>query len=104
MSEHTNVIRFPVERRPGAPKSPREMYRAYHRHRTHARLLREKLGMCMDLPAEDTTEAELARLAMRVCDLVLEARDADESGRSELIQQSNDLIQEYERIREEETK
>lgn len=103
MTEHTNIIRFPVERRPGAPKSPREMYRAYHHHRLRARELREQLGMRMDLPEEDTTEAELARLAMHVCDLVIATRDASGEEHNELVRQSNALIREYERVREGET-
>lgn len=74
----------------------RRMLASYYFHLARVRELGESLGV-----RQEPSEAEMARLAMRVCDLVLAARDErDVPNRKIITDESSVAIRAYEELRE----
>lgn len=76
----------------------RRKLNSYYIHIARARALAESLGLPKK-PRED----EMARLAMRVCDLILDSRDeTDQEVVREMVSESGSALGAYEFLREKE--
>lgn len=98
----SNIIDFTAERqkrRPGETLDPLDTWRlthvAYRYHYQRVHELGEQLGLKPEKPS-----AELGRLAMRVCDLVLASRDTTGEEHQRLVDESSTAIQAYEELRD----
>ena len=101
MTERSNIIRFPTERRDLTPSGlPVADRRA--QYETSMGLLREAMANAGEpLPETDPRRAALATLAIRVCDLVLDMRSANASTREEMSAESTKALIEYDELRQE---
>lgn len=99
MNERSNIIQFPLERRgvrPERPKSPSTVEFDYS-----MQLLREAMERAGEpFPDTDPRRAALATLAMRVCDLVLEAKGASGRERMRLSLESQAAMAEYDEMKQ----
>lgn len=100
MTERSNIIHFPLERRgvrPEPPRSPSAIEFDYS-----MQMLREAMERAGEpFPDADPRRAALATLAMRVCDLVIEAKEAPSHERRRLSLESQAALAEYYKLREE---
>lgn len=99
------IINFALEREKrrksdgtNALAERRRKLNSYYLHIARAQALAESLGLPKQQP-----EAEMARLAMRVCDLILDSRDeTDQDVVREMVSESGSALGAYEHLREKE--
>ena len=103
MTERSNVIHFPVERRDRTTNRATNLRRllasyAYHAGKLEA--IRAEMGVQQEPEvAHELRREELAALAMRVCDLVLASQETTGAVHAEQIAESLVAIRAYEELR-----
>lgn len=97
------IINFAIEREKrrrsdgtSALSERRRTLNSYYFHLARVRELEESLGV-----RQEPLDTEMARLAMRVCDLVLDSRDETDVDRTrEMVAESGEAIGAYEYLRD----
>ncbi|SIS11807.1 hypothetical protein [Williamsia sterculiae] len=98
MTDESNIIKFPVERREQAIQRHQNRHRIDRFRAAYLRLklTRRELGFTEPNPALNT---DMARIALRLCDTMLRAKDAEGDQLEELMEESSSLLMAYEAMK-----